>query len=81
MTLKFVRKYEKNMFSVSDSSQDSVLGVLPFFHIYGLSVVLLHKLSVGFKVVTLPKFTPTSFCSAMKEQKINMLIAAPPISK
>ncbi|XP_026752608.2 uncharacterized protein LOC113512858 [Galleria mellonella] len=59
--------------------QDATLAVLPFYHIYGLSIVLLHKLSVGVKVVTLPKFQPQSFLTTLKEQKISIFCAAPPL--
>ncbi|XP_026730405.1 probable 4-coumarate--CoA ligase 3 [Trichoplusia ni] len=61
------------------TSQDTVLAVLPFYHIYGLSIILLHKLSVGLKVVTLPKFQPNTFIDALKEHKTNVLCAAPPL--
>ncbi|XP_053608677.1 uncharacterized protein LOC128674239 [Plodia interpunctella] len=61
------------------SYQDRILAVLPFYHIYGLSITLLHKLSVGVKVVSLPKFQPQSFLNTMKEEKITLLNAAPPI--
>uniref|UniRef100_A0A2H1WC02 Luciferin 4-monooxygenase n=1 Tax=Spodoptera frugiperda TaxID=7108 RepID=A0A2H1WC02_SPOFR len=61
------------------SHQDVTLGILPFYHSYGLSVVLLHKLSAGLKNVTLPKFQPNTFIDAMKNFKINLLCAAPPL--
>ncbi|XP_037293349.1 probable 4-coumarate--CoA ligase 3 isoform X2 [Manduca sexta] len=60
-------------------NQDATLAVLPFYHIYGLVIILLHKLSAGLKVVTLPKFQPDSFLSTLKEHKIQLLCAAPPM--
>jgi acyl-CoA synthetase (AMP-forming)/AMP-acid ligase II len=36
--------------------RDVVLGILPFSHIYGLTVVLLQPITVGVPVITLPKF-------------------------
>lgn len=69
----------KHYNDTTDINQDSALAVLPFYHIYGLSIVMLHKLSVGIKIVTLPKFHPQTFLSALKEHKINILCAAPPI--
>lgn len=44
-------------------------------------MVLLHKLSVGQKLVTLPKFQPNTFVKAMEDHKINLMCAAPPLSK
>ncbi|XP_059062867.1 uncharacterized protein LOC131855599 isoform X1 [Achroia grisella] len=61
------------------SYQDAILAVLPFYHIYGLSIILLHKLSVGVKVVTLPKFQPQSLLTTLQEQKISIFCAAPPL--
>ncbi|XP_063828963.1 uncharacterized protein LOC135078296 [Ostrinia nubilalis] len=63
----------------SESYQDSLLAILPMFHSYGLSLVMLHKLSVGLKLVTLPKFQPDTFLKAMLQYQINMLFLAPPM--
>ncbi|XP_049875375.1 uncharacterized protein LOC126373311 isoform X2 [Pectinophora gossypiella] len=61
------------------SYQDSVVAVLPFYHIYGLCILMLHKLSVGAKIVTLPRFQPETFLSSLKNQKVSLLYAAPPM--
>lgn len=46
--------------------QEVLPSVLPFFHIYGLVVSLISKLSLGCKIVSLPKFDPegnlNAFC-------------------
>ncbi|XP_063547736.1 uncharacterized protein LOC134755164 [Cydia strobilella] len=63
----------------TDSHQDSVMAVLPFFHIYGAEVIMFHKLSQGVKLVTLPKFHPEEFLDALETYKANLLFAAPPI--
>ncbi|CAH2983005.1 unnamed protein product [Chilo suppressalis] len=60
-------------------NQDSVLAVLPFYHIYGLSIVMLHKLTAGCKLVTLPKFQPDNFIAALEKFDISLLCAAPPL--
>lgn len=59
--------------------QDVVLQVLPSYHIYGLSVIMLHKLSVGAKLITLPGFQPKTFLESLEKYKINLLYAVPPI--
>ncbi|XP_063634769.1 uncharacterized protein LOC134805364 [Cydia splendana] len=61
------------------SHQDSVMAVLPFFHIYGAEVIMFHKLSQGVKLVTLAKFQPEVFLNALETYKPNLLFAAPPI--
>ncbi|CAK1543236.1 unnamed protein product [Leptosia nina] len=63
----------------TDSHQDSVLGILPMFHSYGLSVVTLHKLSVGVKLVTLPRFKPETLVSALEKHSIDISYLAPPL--
>lgn len=42
---------------------------------------MLHKLSMGAKVVTLPKFEKNTFLNAIKMQKSSILHLAPPLGK
>lgn len=55
--------------------------VLPFFHIYGLTVTLLSKLAQGCKLITLPKFSPDTYLNALENYKGSLLHLVPPISK
>ncbi|GLH05126.1 Luciferin 4-monooxygenase [Gryllus bimaculatus] len=55
--------------------QDVIPAVLPFFHIYGMVVVLLNSLCMGAKVVSLPKFDPAGFVRTMIEKKATGLFA------
>ena len=57
----------------------SRLGLLPFFHMYGMSVVLLSSLYSGTKVVSLPKFDPKTFLGAIEKYKVRMAHVVPPI--
>lgn len=50
--------------------REIVLGILPFFHIYGLVTIALSSLEHGKTVVTLPKFEPESFLKAIQESKV-----------
>ncbi|CAF4831143.1 unnamed protein product [Pieris macdunnoughi] len=59
--------------------QDSVLAVLPYFHIYSASVLMFHKMSQGIKLVAVPKFQPEAFLHALEKFKVNVLFCAPPI--
>lgn len=61
--------------------QEVSLSVLPFFHIYGLTVLMIAKLSLGTKVVTLPSFKPRTFLNAIRDYKTTMLHLVPPISE
>lgn len=54
--------------------------VLPFFHIYGFTALLISKLSLGTQIVTLPRFQPDTFLNSITEYKATMLHLVPPIS-
>lgn len=59
--------------------EDTLLAVLPFFHIYGM--VLLMELAVwtGARVVTIPKFAPDQYLKLLKEHNVTIAHVAPPI--
>lgn len=59
--------------------QEHISAVLPFFHIYGMSVIMLLSLYKGCQIVCLPKFDPQVYISSVKEHKSTMLYVAPPI--
>lgn len=61
--------------------QEIPLSVLPFFHIYGLTVLMISKLALGSEIVTLPSFTPKTFMKAITDYQATMLYLVPPISK
>ncbi|CAG4959611.1 unnamed protein product [Parnassius apollo] len=63
----------------TETHQDAVMAVLPFFHIYGATVIMFHKMSQGLKLVTLAKFQPEDFLEALKKYKTNLLFVAPPL--
>lgn len=65
----------------TDDYQECSPSVLPFFHIYGLTVLLVSKLSLGTKVVTLSKFHPDTFLNSITEHKASCLHLVPPIRK
>ncbi|CAG9583382.1 unnamed protein product [Danaus chrysippus] len=59
--------------------QDIVIGVLPFFHIYGATVIMFNGISQGLKIVTLEKFHPDVFIQTLEKHRINILYLAPPL--
>lgn len=63
----------------SDTHQDVLPCVLPFFHCYGWSCTLISKLHLGCKLVTLPTFKPETFLNALDEHKATVLYLVPPI--
>ncbi len=63
-----------------DPARTRVLAVLPFFHIYGMTVVMNHLLAIGATVVTLPRFELAQFCATVAAHRINRIYIAPPIA-
>lgn len=59
--------------------QEVLPSVLPFFHIYGFTCLLMSKLALGAKIVTLPEFKPSTFLDTIRDHKATFLHAVPPI--
>ena len=57
-----------------------VLAVLPFFHIYGMNVLMNSTLKARAKIVTMPKFDLPDFLRLVQEQQCTNLFIAPPIA-
>ena len=58
---------------------ERIMAVLPFFHIYGLTVLMNIGLSMGASLVTLPRFELEQFLGALQEHKVTRIYAAPPM--
>jgi len=61
------------------SPSDVLVGVLPFYHIYGLTVIMNVALAAGSAVVTLPRFDPELFLRVLKEHNVTVAHVAPPL--
>jgi acyl-CoA synthetase (AMP-forming)/AMP-acid ligase II len=58
---------------------DVVIGVLPFFHIYGQTVVMAAALRAGASIVTMARFDLERYLSLIQEHRATRLFVAPPI--
>jgi acyl-CoA synthetase (AMP-forming)/AMP-acid ligase II len=58
---------------------EKIIAVLPFFHIYGLTVLMNQGLQWGATVVTLPRFELEDFLRTIQDYKITRAFVAPPI--
>lgn len=58
---------------------ERLIAVLPFFHIYGLVILLHRPLQVGATVVVLPRFDLAQFLRTIQDHRIEGLVVAPPI--
>lgn len=61
------------------SGKDKILGVLPFFHIYGLTGLVQQPLHRGIELVVMPAFDLKSFLAAVQTHKITFIYVAPPV--
>jgi acyl-CoA synthetase (AMP-forming)/AMP-acid ligase II len=59
--------------------EERIVAVLPFFHIYGLTVLMNQGLQWGGAVVTLPRFDLEQFLRVIQDHKITRAFVAPPI--
>ena len=57
----------------------ALLGVLPFFHIYGMVVIMNHGLLRGAKVVTLPRFDLETVLRVIQDHQITLAHVVPPV--
>jgi 4-coumarate--CoA ligase len=62
------------------TSNDTVLAVLPFFHIYGLTVLLNYAVKGRATLVTMPRFDLAEFLRIISENKCSWVFIAPPIA-
>ncbi|MCP4418810.1 MAG: 4-coumarate--CoA ligase family protein [Chloroflexi bacterium] len=61
------------------TEEDSVMGILPFFHIYGMVVIMNISLARGATVVTMPRFDMVQFLELIQKHKITRANLVPPI--
>lgn len=59
---------------------DRVLAVLPFFHIYGMTVLLNLAIKQRSGLVTMPKFDLPEFLRIIQEHRTSWVFIAPPIA-
>lgn len=62
------------------SPDDRVLAVLPFFHIYGMTVLLNLALRQRATLVTMPRFDLMEFLRVVQDHRCTFLFIAPPIA-
>jgi acyl-CoA synthetase (AMP-forming)/AMP-acid ligase II len=61
------------------SGDDVLVGVLPFFHIYGQTVVLNLGLSQGATIVTMARFDMGDFLDLLEQHRVTRAHIAPPV--
>lgn len=65
--------------SIESVRTPALLGVLPFFHIYGMVILVMHGLMRGSTIVTMPKFEFEPFLKILQDWPIVTAHIVPPI--
>lgn len=61
------------------TDRDTIVAVLPFFHIYGMQVLMNTGLAAGATIVTLPRFDLEQFLQVHQDHGVTRSFVAPPI--
>ena len=65
--------------AIENTEMKALLGVLPFFHIYGQVIILMHGLMRGATIVTMPRFEFEPFLKVLQDWPITSAHIVPPI--
>jgi 4-coumarate--CoA ligase len=74
-----VANIEQFLHAVHYQENEVALAALPFFHIYGMQVLMNGLLSNGVTTVTMPRFDMAEALQAVQDFKITRFFAVPPI--
>jgi len=58
---------------------DIVVGVLPFFHIYGMTVIMGGCLLAGGTIISMPRFELEPFLQLLQDHEVTVAFVVPPI--
>lgn len=61
----------------SKRGEETIMGIIPLFHVYGLTTVLILSVMQGNKMVLLPKFDPEQALKTINKQKPTLFPGAP----
>ncbi|WP_010651090.1 long-chain-fatty-acid--CoA ligase [Oceanobacillus massiliensis] len=73
-----VQMCESWLYKTNDR-QGVVLGLLPFFHVYGMTTVMNFSIKQGSKMILMPKFNTLDVLKAIEKQKPTLFPGAPTI--
>ena len=74
-----VANFVQTSAAMCTDEDDVVLGVLPFFHIYGMTVIMNYALYTGATVVTMPRFDLEQCLATIQKYRVTAANVVPPI--
>jgi acyl-CoA synthetase (AMP-forming)/AMP-acid ligase II len=75
-----VANMSQNQVAFEITENDTLIGVLPFFHIYGMVVIMNQGLRAGATIVTMPRFDLEQFLGLVQEHGVTRAYVVPPIA-
>ncbi|XP_064097868.1 uncharacterized protein LOC135209141 isoform X2 [Macrobrachium nipponense] len=73
---------QPHTFAYRDTSaeyQENILGIMPFYHIYGTHVINMLNMYMGAKTISLPAFTPKDLIRIIRDFKVEVVHLVPPM--
>jgi len=77
--LSNILQYNAAVYQPGVADRMVALALLPMFHIFGFTVIMLCGLADGITIVTLPRFEPEAFLRAIQQHRITHLPVVPPL--
>lgn len=65
--------------AAANEPQDHLLAVLPFSHLFGLTVSLIAPMMVGARVTTMPRFNPIAAVDLIEREGITEIVGVPAV--
>lgn len=62
-----------------ERAKEKVIGIIPFFHVYGMTAVMNLSIMQAFEMVLLPKFDPETTLKTIQKEKPTLFPGAPTI--
>lgn len=59
--------------------EESILGIVPFFHVYGMTIVMILSVMQAYKMIILPKFDALTTLKTIQKQRPTLFPGAPTI--
>ena len=59
--------------------QGVLLGILPYYHVYGAVKQLFYPLRAGMVTVIQQRFEPEAYCANIEKYKVNLSLIVPPV--
>ncbi|MBA2506442.1 MAG: AMP-binding protein [Thermoleophilaceae bacterium] len=75
-----VANIEQSQSALPIGEEDVLVGVLPFFHIYGMQVIMNQGLRNGATIVTMPRFDLEQFLGLIEKHGVTRAYVVPPIA-